>query len=237
MPDQNTAERASQTDITVLNGSLAQRVYHSLRDAILSMTYTPGTVLRKGLICEQLSVSRSPVSEAIARLAAEGLVDVIPQSATKVSCFSMDEIREASFLREALELAAVAKVAASRTDDQVAQLARNLRLQHLLAEDDDFDGFHKADEEFHALLLDFTGFPGVASVASSVSLQLKRARMLMLPEPGRPEATIDEHIAILDAIRAKDQTAAQRAMKYHLGQLINRIEPLERQHPNFFCKR
>lgn len=224
-------------NIDALSGSLSQRVYQSLREAILSMSYPPGMILRKGTICEQLGVSRSPVSEAMARLSAEGLVDVIPQSATKVSRFSMAEIHEANFLREALELAAVARVTEHYTDDQLLQLTRSLRLQELLVEDKDFVGFYKADEEFHALLMEFTGFPGVASVASNVSLQLQRARMLLLPEEGRPEDAVKEHKKIVDAIRARDPSAAQVAMKHHLGQLISRIAPLESQHPDFFRSR
>lgn len=225
------------TDIESLSGSLAQRVYQSLREAILAMVYPPGSVLKKTVICEQLGVSRSPVAEAIARLAAEGLVDVIPQSATRVSCFSMEEIREASFLREALECAAVETVAMQRSDEQLAKLTRNVRLQEMLVEDRDYAEFYKADEEFHGLIMEFTGFPGVSSVAATVSLQLKRVRMLLLPEEGRPAETIKEHRAILDAIRDQDPAAAQAAMKAHLRMLIPRLLPLEKEHAEYFRSR
>jgi GntR family transcriptional regulator, rspAB operon transcriptional repressor len=225
------------TEIEDLPGSLAQRVHRSLREAILTMTYPPGTILRKGEICDRFGVSRSPVSEAIAKLAGEGLVDVIPQSGSRVTCFSMDDIREATFLREAVELAAVARVAASRTEEQLARLARNVRLQDLLILDNDDRGFYRSDENFHELILEFTGFPGVASVAATVSLQLKRARMLLLPEAGRSAEAVAEHQAILEAIEAQDPEAARDAMAHHLAQLIFRIEPLERQHPEFFRPR
>ena len=69
-----------------------------MKDAILSLAYQPGQIMRKGEICEQLDISRSPVSEAVTRLAAEGLVDVIPQAGTFVTRFSMAEIREGAFL-------------------------------------------------------------------------------------------------------------------------------------------
>ena len=222
------------TELKNFSGSLAQRVYQSLRQAILSMTYPPGTILQKAVICGQLGVSRHPVSEAIARLAAEGLVDVVPQSATTVSSLSLDEIREAMFLREALELAAVGRVATHRTDEQLARLSRNVRLQTLLVEDDDREGFYDADEEFHALIMEFTGFPKMPLVVSTVSLQLKRARLLILPEPGRPAEAVIEHDAILKAIRDRDPDRAKTEMSLHLGQLISRIEPLERQHPELF---
>ncbi|WP_409526030.1 GntR family transcriptional regulator [Nitrincola sp. MINF-07-Sa-05] len=228
---------AGLTDIESLNGSLAQRVYQSLREAILSMELPPGTVLKKGALCEQLGVSRSPVSEAIARLSQEGLVDVIPQSATRVSCFSMEEIREASFLREALETAAVEKVATQHTEEQLTQLTRNVRLHELLVEDGDLDGAYKADEEFHALIMEFTGFPGVSLVASNVSLQLKRARLLLQPEPGRASEALKEHRQVLEAIRAGDPVNAQVRLKTHLRQLIPRLEPLEQQHAEYFRSR
>ncbi|MES0884191.1 GntR family transcriptional regulator [Roseibium sp. SCP14] len=235
----------TNTDIDITNlreigafeGSLAQRVYLALQEAILSLQFLPGAVVRKGLICEKLGVSRSPVSEAIARLSNEGLVDVVPQSATRVAYFSMDDIREGTFLREALELASVAKVARDRTDDQMAQLNRNVRLQALLVEDGDFAGFYQADEEFHAMLMHFTGYPRLKTVARMVSLQVTRARMLLLPTPGRSNETLEEHQAVVDAVRDQDPDAAREAMRYHLGQLMPRIEALAEKRPDLFQSR
>ncbi|MDO6590040.1 MULTISPECIES: GntR family transcriptional regulator [Rhodobacterales] len=221
-------------DIEQLDGPLSQRVYTALREAILDMKISPGEVLRKSTICEQFGVSRSPVAEALTRLSGDGLVDVIPQSATRVTRFSLDEIREECFLRDAVEVAAVKRVALTRTDDQLLQLSRNLRLQGLLVEDKDFHGFFEADEAFHAMLLEFTGFRSVAAISNQLSLQLRRARVLILPEEGRPAETVIEHTAVLDAIRTGDEDGAAHAMRHHLGQLIVRIEPLEQQYPDFF---
>lgn len=226
--------RTYAIDINSLSGPLGQRVYSALRNKILNMEYQPGFVLRKGALCEQLGVSRSPVTEALNRLSSEGLVDIIPQSATRVSQFSMFELREESFLRDAVETAAVAKVALEHTDEQLTVLSRNLKMQKLLVEDEDFQGFFEADLEFHALLLSFTGFPRVAVTAGHMSLQLHRARMLILPEQDRPADTVAEHQAILSGIKARDADAARAAMSLHLGQLISRLEPLERQHPDYF---
>ncbi|MEP4198571.1 MAG: GntR family transcriptional regulator [Aliishimia sp.] len=221
-------------DINSLDGPLGQRVYTALRDAILSMHFEPGTVLRKGVLCEQMGVSRSPVAEALGRLSSDGLVDIVPQSATRVSRFSVPELIEESFLREAIEVAAVGKVARERSDEQLTKLSRNLRLQSLLLEDKDFDGFFETDLEFHELILAFTGFPKVAVAAGQMSLQLNRARMLILPEQGRPAGAVAEHQVIFDAIRDQDVDLAKSAMSLHLGQLITRIHPLEGQHPEYF---
>ncbi len=215
-------------------GSLSHRVYLSLRDAILMLDYAPGTLLRKGEICGALGVSRSPVSEAVARLASEGLVSVQPQSGTYVARFSMAEIRESAFLREALELAAVEHLAPRITEDQIVQLRRNLRVQEALVADGDWAGFYEKDAEMHALLMSFTGFPRLARMADTVWLQVARARRLVLPEPGRVAETLDEHRAIVAALAKGDAEAARQATRHHLRQLITYVEPLEARRPDLF---
>lgn len=216
------------------SGSLGQRVYQTLRQAILSLAYRPGEILRKPDICEALGVSRSPVADAVARLQAEGLVDVVPQAGTFVARFSMQEIREGAFLREAIEVAAVERVAARITDDQLQILRRNLTVQAALVADGDIPGFYAMDSAMHELLLSFTGFPKLAQVADTAWLHVNRARQLILPVPGRVQATLAEHQAILAALEARDPAAARAAVQDHLRQLITYLEPLERERPDLF---
>ncbi len=221
-------------DIGALSGPLSQRVYDVLRSAILSMKLAPGTLLKKQLICDQLGVSRSPVGEAITRLAGEGLVEVIPQSGSRVSRLSMRDIREGAFIREAMELAAVEKVAAERTDEQLAELTRNHRLQGLCLQDNDETGFFREDEAMHALIFSFTGYPRLNVLASTSWIQVDRARLLILPLKDRAFSAFEEHRNIIDAIRARDPQTARAAMKKHLSELVTRLEPLAVARPDLF---
>lgn len=216
-------------------GSLGQKVYQTLREAILSLAYRPGEILRKPEICEALGVSRSPVADAVARLAAEGLVDVIPQAGTFVARFSMEEIREGAFLREAIESAAIERLAEVITDEQLTQLRRNLTVQAALVADGDVPGFYQMDAAMHEMLLSFTGFRKLAQVSETAWLHVNRARQLILPVPGRVQATVEEHRAILAALEARDPEAARRAVRLHLRQLISYLEPLERDRPELFA--
>ncbi len=200
----------------------------------MSLTYRPGEILRKPQICAALGVSRSPVADAVARLAGEGLVDVIPQAGTFVARFSLAEIREGAFLREAIELAAVERVATMITEDQLLLLRRNLKVQAALVADGDAQGFYALDGEMHELILSFSGFRRLAQVADMAWLHVNRARQLILPVPGRVAATLQEHLAILAALEARDPVAARAAVKLHLGQLISYLEPLERDRPDLF---
>jgi len=233
-PPSQVPSEARLAPLDHFSGSLGQRVYQTLREAILSLAYRPGEILRKPEICDALGVSRSPVADAVARLAAEGLVDVVPQAGTFVARFSMEEIREGAFLREAIEVAAIERVAETITEDQLTQIRRNITVQAALIADGDIPGFYQTDAAMHELLLSFTGFRKLAQVSETAWLHVNRARQLILPVPGRIEATLEEHRAILAALEARDPDAARTAIRTHLRQLITYLEPLERDRPDLF---
>ncbi len=228
-----TAE-ARLKPLSACSGSLAQRVYASLKEAILTLVYAPGEILRKPEICAALGVSRSPVAEAVARLQADHLVKVVPQAGTYVARLSMQEVREGAFLRQALELAAAEMVAQSITEAQLVELRRNLRVQAAHIADHDFAGFYQTDGVMHALILSFTGFKRLSRMAESTWVHVDRARRLILPSPGRVEQTLLEHRGILAALEARDPVAARRATQAHLGQLITLLEPIAAAQPDLF---
>lgn len=232
-PPQEPSE-ARLAPLDRFSGSLGQRVYQTLREAILSLAYRPGEIIRKPEICDALGVSRSPVADAVARLAAEGLVDVVPQAGTFVARFSMEEIREGAFLREAIEVTAIERVAETITEDQLTQLRRNITVQAALIADGDVPGFYQTDAAMHELILSFTGFRKLAQVSETAWLHVNRARQLILPVPGRITATLDEHRAILAALESRDPDAARLATRAHLRQLVTYLEPLERDRPDLF---
>lgn len=231
--DQNGASRLLPLDR--FQGSLGQRVYHSLKHAILTLAFHPGDIIRKPEICDRLGVSRSPVADAVARLASDGLVDVVPQAGTFVTRLSMTDIREGAFIREAIEVAAAERVAPIITEDQLRDLRRNLRMQEALAADGDRQGFMQLDGQMHDMILSFTGFPRLPQVSQTAWLSVHRARQLILPVEGRLQTTLDEHRTILAAFEAHDPAAARLAVQHHLRQLLTHLAPLERDHPELFA--
>lgn len=122
---ETAAEERRFRTLEDFEGSLANRADLSLRDAILNLACRPGEALRKAEIRDAPGVSRSPASEAVARLSAEGLVEVVPQSGTFVARFSMQDMRECAFLREAIELAAV-EFLASRINGEISGCWRRM---------------------------------------------------------------------------------------------------------------
>ncbi len=234
-PHGTTAQSPVRLSLAGLEGSLGQKVYLVLRQAIMALAYRPGEMLRKPEICAMLGVSRSPVADAVARLASEGLVVVAPQAGTYVARFAMSEIREGAFLREAIETAAAERVAAAITGGQIAELRHNLDRQTACVGAGDTAGFYLLDAAMHRLILSYTGYRHIAQVSETAWLHVNRARQLVLPIPGRLEATLAEHETIVAALAARDPAAARVAVRDHLRQLLTYLEPLERQHPELFA--
>ena len=100
--------------------------------------------------------------------------------------------------------------------------------------DGDVPGFYQTDAQMHELILSFTGFRKLAQVSETAWLHVNRARQLILPHPGRVEATLAEHLAIVDAIEARDPVAARAATRAHLGKLIGFLEPLAQNRHDLF---
>lgn len=113
MPD--VAVKASYAFLEPLGltgrGGTTERVLAVLREAIIGFELAPGEDIDKLAICERLGVSRFPVSEALARLQSEGLVEILPQRGTRVSRIRLAEVRQSMFIRRALESQAVRTLA------------------------------------------------------------------------------------------------------------------------------
>ena len=215
-------------------GSLTDRTFLAIREAIMELNFLPGEIIRKHDICNALGVSRSPVSEALAKLRNEGLVEVVPQSGTFVSRFSLQDIKEGAFLRESIELACIEILASNISEQQLIDLNRNLKLQKVLAESDDYQGFYQLDAKMHGMIMDFTGYKNLAKVTKTGWVQVDRARQLLLPVDGRLKKAFQEHKAVIEALEQNDVALAREKMRTHLNQLILLLTPLEKKHPHLF---
>jgi DNA-binding GntR family transcriptional regulator len=215
-------------------GNAVGRVVGLLREAIASMEMKPGEVIDKLALCERLGLSRFPVSEALARLREEGLVDIEPQRGTFVSRLRLADVRQNLFIRRALEAEAVSALARRLPASMGEALSRNLRQQRAAVAAEDRSGFHALDVEFHELLLSALDFPRVKAVVESARLGLDRVRRL-LATPRRNSVTLAEHARILAALQKADATAAADAMRAHIDAVSRELDLLAKHNPQLFA--
>ena len=215
-------------------GSVTASVTDQLRQAIVTLALKPGEILDKGLICERLGVSRFPVSEALARLQAEGLVEIMPQRGSMVSRVRIGDVIEYMLIRKALESEAVRALVARRTPEVLKELEQNLGEQIKAAKRGDRAAFHQNDLEFHEILFEALRFPRIKAVIDSARANLDRARLLIL-DPRRLSNTHAEHKAIADAIAAGNADAAAAAMRAHIDKVTGELLVFARQSPELFA--
>jgi DNA-binding GntR family transcriptional regulator len=209
-------------------------IYQTLRREIVSMQRKPGEPIVEKEISQIFGVSRTPVREAILRLAAENLIEIAPQSGTFVGRIPLDGLSEAMVIRKALESVTVRGAAEKATRSQIAGLQAILERQREAVEADDQDGFYNADEAFHATIAEVAGYQGIWTFIQQVKVQVDRYRHLTLPQPGRMPLLIKEHAAIIEAIGAHHGDKAVAALDAHLGGLEAGLDIFPDLNPNYF---
>lgn len=215
-------------------GGATARVYAALREAIITLELKPGALLDKQAIATRMGVSRFPVGEALGRLQAERLVEIIPQNGSRVALIRLADARENMFLRRAIELEAVRVLTKNLSADRVRDMRQNLRYQLAAIEQGDLGGFHGFDLQFHAILLDSLGFVRVKTAAETARLGLERVRRL-LNTRRRLEHTLAEHERIVEALERRDAAAAGIAIVAHLDAVMAELEVLASDRPELFA--
>jgi GntR family transcriptional regulator, rspAB operon transcriptional repressor len=211
-------------DRTAQELSKAERVYVELRRRIRELILPPGAPLRKEEIAIELGVSRAPVSEAIARLADEALVDVFPQHGSFVAPIRAQDVRESLLIRTALEVEAIRRVTQKTSPQLVDELEKNLSAQNAALREGNLALFYDLDEAMHAAIFAAIESPRALRLLEAARAPLDRPRRIALPEEGRAKATYAEHRRIVDAIRSADAEYAGAAMRVHLSMVSHAVE-------------
>jgi GntR family transcriptional regulator, rspAB operon transcriptional repressor len=216
------------------HGSVRAQAHAILREAIVSLRLPPGHPVSENELAAQLGVSRTPVREAIIRLAGEGLVEVYPQRGSAVSRISQREVREAQFIREALERATLANAAERLDAGGASQLDAILAEQRAAHTTGDVARFLAADDALHRSLTEVGGHHQVWPVIHSAKGHLDRVRWLSLPTPAMIEQLIVEHSAIVAALGRGDLASADRQLTAHLRRVLEQLPRLAAEHPELF---
>jgi DNA-binding GntR family transcriptional regulator len=128
---------------------ITPQVYERLRRAITTLAMLPSEALSEKELSLQFGVSRTPVREAMIRLADEGLVDILPQRGSFVAPIRLRDVEEAQFIRESLEVAVARRLAAVRSLRFLAEIKINVARQETAVTDGDRGLFLELDEAFH----------------------------------------------------------------------------------------
>ncbi len=216
-------------------GSVATRTFDVLLDQILTFRLKPYELVSEKALSEALGVSRTPVREALARLARVGLIDIYPQRGSVVAPLRMSDLAKSQFLREALEVGLLIRAVESPDRmDLVQNLRDEIAVQETFAAISDDRRFYKSDEALHQHIANHAGFPGIWTDIMNAKLHMDRFRYLTFPRIDNMSVVLGQHRAIVDAIEAGDRVAAEEAMRSHLQRVLSVVHFARERFPEHF---
>jgi DNA-binding GntR family transcriptional regulator len=218
------ASRAGREGTTPLAGARGrQQAGEQLRRAILAGDMAPGQRLIEEELAGIFSVTRASLRAALFDLTAEGLVERIPNRGARVRIVSLDEAVAITECRMALEGLCAAKAAERVTGPQAARL-RELgeQLQRSVADGEPLK-YSALNHELHRLVREISGQRVAAGLLDRLNGQLVRHQFQLSLRPGRPQASLGEHLAIIDAITAQRPAEAEQATRRHLRSVITAL--------------
>lgn len=201
-----TATKITRTD----------NAYEQLKDEIRSNRMPPGYLAPGPEIAVRLGMSRTPVREALIRLEAEGLVELIPRRGARVLPIHADDMKEIYEILTALETTAAANLAARKPSSrELAPLEQATSDMEAALQEGDLDRWAAADDCFHQRLLQLHGNRRLAEFVGSLYDQAHRARIVTLRLREWPTQSTTEHREILEHLCAGDPTATREAFRRH----------------------
>jgi DNA-binding GntR family transcriptional regulator len=197
--------------------NLAAQAYSHLRSLILGRHILGGTGLAEGRLAVELNVSRTPMREALVRLAGEGLLEKTVEGTYRVRSVSIREFFECMEVREVLECHAIERAIAVVRDADLRALHDELKALPASAQDD--LAHWQFDNRFHSF---FATIAQNQALARAIQRERVVARLFRLSSPFHRQAESDEeHIEIMEAVMLRDVKSAQAAMRRHLQNLQN----------------
>lgn len=216
--------------------TIAQQAHQFLRREIIDAKLLPRAPLSEQELSERLGVSRTPIREALIKLADEGLVDIYPQFGSFVAPIKLSEVFDSQFVRESLECAAMERAVDRLTDAREATLRAIIDTQRRAQRSGDATAFFEADERMHAYLMEIAGHAAVWHVVENAKAQMDRVRHLSVRNSVKTASVVNEHSAIIDGVLRRDRAGALEALRVHLRGVFRSVENLANENPKYFAE-
>lgn len=204
-------------------------VFNTLREAILRGDLVPGERLMELQLAAKLGVSRTPIREAIRMLEQEGLAITIPRKGAIVAGMTEKDMQDVLEIREALEELSVQVACDKITDEEIAELQKNMKnFEHSL-KSGDLKKMAHADVEFHDVIYRATDNPKLINMLNNLREQMYRYRVEYLKNPQNHEQLLHEHEAIYKGIVEKDKSAVTEMIRKHISNQVAVVKHMIRE--------
>ena len=209
-----------------------QDVHAQFRNAILRGDFAPRQRLIEAELAERYSAGRFVIRNALLQLAADGLVELQPNRGARVREISVDEAVEITEIRQAVEGLVAARAAEQVTAAQVEELRALGESMTRAVEQGELMRYSDLNATLHSQLREIAGHATATRIIEQLNGQMVRHQFRLSLVPGRPSVSLPEHLAIIDAVCARDPERAGRPMGEHIGSVIVTLRTLDDHAPS-----
>ena len=210
-----------------INFTLKDHIYEVLRETILDIDIYDAEAdirLDERQLAQQLGISRTPIREALARLAQDGLVEIVPRKGVFIHRKSLDEILDMVVTWAALESMA-AHLATSEASDADLQALRKFAMRNSVsATKAELGEYSDANIKFHQMILELSGSELLRSTADELLMHMHAVRRRAMRESDRASRSVADHMEIIEALESRDAELASRLVREHTMRLHDHIE-------------
>lgn len=196
--------------------SLRGRVFHKLREDILSGKYSEHEELKEVAIGEELGVSRTPVREALRQLELEGLIQIIPNKGAYVTGITQKDVKDIYMIRSLLEGLCAKWATEHITKEQMDEMEENIYLSNFHAQKGHYEQLAEMDNRFHEIMYEACNSKILEHQLRDFHQYVLRVRKKTLSNISRGAKSNKEHEDIMEAIKAGDQERAQLIANKHI---------------------
>ena len=200
--------------------SLRGKVFHRIREDILSGKYHENEELKEATIGAECGVSRTPVREALRQLELEGLVKIIPNKGAYVTGISDKDTRDIYVIRSYLEGLAARWACQNISEAEIDNLEEIVYLSEFHAKKQRYEQLVELDNKFHESIYQASGSKILEHQLTTYHQSLERFRKKSLQKEERARQSNGEHLAILEAMRHKDGDLAEKLAHEHIMHAI-----------------
>ncbi|MCI8887664.1 MAG: GntR family transcriptional regulator [Hungatella sp.] len=204
-----------------------------IKENIIRLELEPGSSISDREVAACLSLSRTPVREALLELAKLKVITIYPQRGSVVSLIDYELVEEACFVRNVLETAVVEAACQRIGPDSIKMLEDNVKLQRFYQQDRVKEKLLELDDEFHYLLFKIAGKLQAYEMMKGMMVHFDRVRNMALGTI-KDKSLVEDHQRIFEAVRDKEPAAAKELMDRHLNRYKVDEEEVRRRYPGYF---
>lgn len=193
-----------------------ERVYHELREGIMTGMFLPGEKLTEEMVARTYETSRSTIRLCLSMLERDGIVTLEPRRGFMVSKISIDEALELLEARSRIE-SYVGRLAARKiTEVDIEYMEFLLQEMSNTLQEKDYDRYSLLNTEFHGVIYRCASNKGLEYVSLQLKTKMIRLQYKIAYIRGRPERSIKEHSSICEALKRKDEIQVENLIKAHI---------------------